>query len=642
MHSLADAIAAVRGDGRQRDTRCPAHQDGRASLSVGLGDAGRVLLRCHTGCSYSAIVEAAGLDPADLSPARPDRPRVQQWPIRDAAGTVRAIHERTDRPEGKRIIWRQSDGTMGLAGCKTSALPLYGTHLIASWPTDAPIAVCEGERATDALLHQRIPAVGTVTGASGLPSDDVLCVLAGRRVVLWPDADTPGRAHMERLALRLVALGIEPRVIDWADGPDGGDAADYRGDVRALIAAARPYVGTRSPEAAPASLTLTSIGDLLAEPDERVDWLVEGMVPAGGIVVMAGKPKAGKSTCVRSMALAIARGSMFLGRSCEEGAVWYFAFEGRRRDVRAHFRQLGARTSDPLRVFVGQAPRDVIQALDTLATRERPTAIVIDTMQRFLRAESTDDYAEMTTLLDHVIGIAQRSGAAIILLHHAGKADRASIDQVLGSTAITGSADSIILLSRGDRYRTIQTVQRVGDDLPETVILLDETTGCVQLGGSRADAERDVMARQLVEALQAADRPLTREEWLEAVEGRRQTKLDAFRIVSSGNRNVSSEGAGTRNNPRRYRVTRSDSGSPVPLKEWEPESSSSLLRPFPRESLSYSGSQVPTQDETPEPVSNVVPWPTMFSEPGCYCSALGDDAPCGYCDGCDREVAVAH
>jgi hypothetical protein len=69
MHSsLRDTIAAVRADGRQRDTRCPGHDDRRASLSVGLGD-GHVLLKCHTGCSTETVLEAAGLMWADVMPA---------------------------------------------------------------------------------------------------------------------------------------------------------------------------------------------------------------------------------------------------------------------------------------------------------------------------------------------------------------------------------------------------------------------------------------------------------------------------------------------------------------------------------------------------------------------------------------------
>ena len=45
---------------------CPAHDDKNPSLSVSLGDAGRILLYCHAGCTTEAVVAALGLPMRDL------------------------------------------------------------------------------------------------------------------------------------------------------------------------------------------------------------------------------------------------------------------------------------------------------------------------------------------------------------------------------------------------------------------------------------------------------------------------------------------------------------------------------------------------------------------------------------------------
>jgi putative DNA primase/helicase len=45
---------------------CPAHDDQQASLSVGEGREGRVLLYCHAGCEVRYIVAAIGLQLSDL------------------------------------------------------------------------------------------------------------------------------------------------------------------------------------------------------------------------------------------------------------------------------------------------------------------------------------------------------------------------------------------------------------------------------------------------------------------------------------------------------------------------------------------------------------------------------------------------
>lgn len=48
--------------------RCPSHTDRKASLSIGAGDDGRVLLKCHAGCSFAELLNAMGLKAGDLFP----------------------------------------------------------------------------------------------------------------------------------------------------------------------------------------------------------------------------------------------------------------------------------------------------------------------------------------------------------------------------------------------------------------------------------------------------------------------------------------------------------------------------------------------------------------------------------------------
>src|SRR5205085_10015569 len=68
---LRDVIASLRSGGRRhRMVLCPAHEDGTPSLSVSIARDGKVLLKCHAGCTYQAIVAAAALTPAELFPDR--------------------------------------------------------------------------------------------------------------------------------------------------------------------------------------------------------------------------------------------------------------------------------------------------------------------------------------------------------------------------------------------------------------------------------------------------------------------------------------------------------------------------------------------------------------------------------------------
>jgi hypothetical protein len=225
----------------------PRHPNGdrKPSLSVSRGASQPSVFHCKSGCTQEEVIaelEALGIW------HRPE-PNGHTAPARRTTYTLTedgrpvAEHVRTDLPDGdKRLFWQLPGADKpGLNGRRTETLPLYRSEDLADLPDGATVVLCEGEKATDAARALRANAVGTVTGAAGTPSDDVLAVLKGRDVVLWPDNDDEGRRHMARVGARLAALGTTPRVIDWTDAPPKGDAADFCGtaeDLAALIEAA--------------------------------------------------------------------------------------------------------------------------------------------------------------------------------------------------------------------------------------------------------------------------------------------------------------------------------------------------------------------------------------------------------------------
>ena len=122
----------------------------------------------------------------------------------------------------------------------------------------------------------------------------------------------------------------------------------------------------------PGGLELTALSDLLTEPDEAVDYLVEERIACGSVALLAGKPKAGKSTAARGLALEVARCGSWLGFSCLPRPVWYLALEDKRSEVRRHFRMMGATGADPVR-FVFRQPTDgLLDELHARAEREHP------------------------------------------------------------------------------------------------------------------------------------------------------------------------------------------------------------------------------------------------------------------------------
>jgi hypothetical protein len=90
---------------------------------------------------------------------------------------------------------------------------------------DAPVALCEGEKAADAAAELLPGHVATCwpNGSNSWHKAD-LTPLKGRDVLLWPDNDDSGKACMEAIADKLREIGAFAKGGQWDDGDDAADA----------------------------------------------------------------------------------------------------------------------------------------------------------------------------------------------------------------------------------------------------------------------------------------------------------------------------------------------------------------------------------------------------------------------------------
>lgn len=201
--------------------------------------------------------------PDEAMPARPARhyrhgKPSALWTYRDAQGRPLMLVCRFDLKagsDGKRrkefapLTWCQSSKT-GQHEWRWQGLPpsrplLYLDKLAAR--PDAPVVVCEGEKAADAAASLLPDHVATCwpNGSKAWNKSD-FAPLKGRDVLLWPDNDAPGTACMDELAqhlrtigaraVQLVALPVlhqrpgmasgKPTFCHGGEWPEGADAAD--------------------------------------------------------------------------------------------------------------------------------------------------------------------------------------------------------------------------------------------------------------------------------------------------------------------------------------------------------------------------------------------------------------------------------
>ena len=484
---------------------CPAHDDRTPSLSIDTGEGGRVLLHCHAGCSARSIAERIGLSMADLfvdadSPApsttarkpkphhsyataqdavkaleRTHGPKAGQWTYHDAQGDPVGVVVRWDTGSGKCIRPVSRNGVGWRAGGMPTPRPLYGLPELLD--SEGVVYVCEGEKAADAARACGLTATTSPHGSKSAGAAD-WHPLAGRDVVILPDADEPGERYARDVAgLALEADAASVRIVRlgerWPDLPEGGDLADVlalpdsdpdavRGELEALAEACAPE---QSPEPEPivGSPVLACMADV---KPEAVRWLWDGRIPLGRLSLLVGRPGEGKSFATTDWAARVSTGRAWPdGATCERGSVLLVSAEDDPGDTIRP--RLDAHDADPSRIHALQAVcggRDAqggrIEGAFTLADLDPlrqaierigdVRLIVVDPIGSYMgaRVDAHRDN-EVRAVLAPLGEIARRSGAAVLLVAHQrkGRASHAD-DLVLGSRAFTGIARSVLHLLR--------------------------------------------------------------------------------------------------------------------------------------------------------------------------------------------------
>jgi hypothetical protein len=196
--------------------------------------------------------------------------------------------------------------------------------------------------------------------------------------------------------------------------------------------------------------------DLLAEEMPPVRWAVSDILPEG-VMLLAGKPKLGKSWMALGIAIATATGGVALGTKCvERGEVLYLALEDNKRRLQRRLSVLLSVGSAPDELHIAvewpRADEGGIEAL-TAFLEEHPDCrlLVIDTLARFKpRANGRrTQYDEDRDTVDPLIPIAAKYGIAIVLVHHLRESESDDpLDMIHGSAGLTGGVDGALVLKR--------------------------------------------------------------------------------------------------------------------------------------------------------------------------------------------------
>ena len=251
--------------------RCPAHDDRTASLCVGTGDDGRILVKCQAGCDTRDVIRAMGLKMADLyaegsrkdgaprvakaaKPTAPESPPerkearakplgklVKVYPYTDEHGAVLFEVCRFESPEGKTFRQRHSDPgnpaakqgyVWNITGVRNVIYRL--PEVLEAIRAGRTVYVVEGEKDADTLAAAGFAATTNPGGASKsgaskwLPEHTQL--LAGANAVILPDNDEAGINDRRQVARQLGAVCRSVKLLDLTRAcpqlPKKGDITD--------------------------------------------------------------------------------------------------------------------------------------------------------------------------------------------------------------------------------------------------------------------------------------------------------------------------------------------------------------------------------------------------------------------------------
>lgn len=478
LDNVVSRLDGVTGRGEDLKAKCPAHEDGHASLSVGLSKQdGRVLLNCFAGCRAEDILAALGLEWADLFEGEPERNQVVcSYLYETGRGEPWFWKDRTFPKSFRLRLPGTEPGDHRGIGNRTLIL-YHLPQLYAGIMAGRRIWLVEGEKDVHALERHGEVATTTCGGAGATWRDEYTrCFAGAKEVIIVADQDkvrpdgTLGPGHQHAIGARdaFRAAGIPVRIARPASGKDADDhfrAGHEVGD----------FTIDRAAYTRPRGMT----ADELAKQDfEPLNYAIDGILPEG-LAMLAAPPKSGKSWICLSLALGVAAGGLALD-ACRtlQGDVMYLAREDgyRRLQSRMDLLTRGDQDAGKYLKHLEVIPADVpwvggdigLSAMtDWAEEMERPRLVVIDTLAKVEpdTDERKDRYKSDYSVMAKYKAWADRYHLTVLMVHH----DRKGTDdggdvfnRISGTKGITGAADTLWFLEakRGEQAGRLHVTGR--------------------------------------------------------------------------------------------------------------------------------------------------------------------------------------
>ena len=233
LQLLLGKLEGVTSRGGYWMARCPAHNDGEASLSIARGTEQPVVLNCKAGCETADVLAAIELTLTDISSPRSERQAGEWMP---GGRRSIAVYDYTDqggtllfqvlRSADKHFSQRRPDPAAksgwawNLKGVRR--VPYRLPKVIEAVARGEVIYICEGEKDVHAIEYAGAPATCNPGGANKW-KQEYDAFFAGASVVIVADKDEPGRKHALSVATGLRKVAADVQIVEALEGKDAAD-----------------------------------------------------------------------------------------------------------------------------------------------------------------------------------------------------------------------------------------------------------------------------------------------------------------------------------------------------------------------------------------------------------------------------------
>jgi putative DNA primase/helicase len=466
LNQILPQLKGVRKSGDGWVARCPSHDDKHASLSIREGSDGRLLLKCHSnsGCKFETII-------ASVSQANgTERREVAAYDYRDE--TDKVLYQAV-RFEPKNFLQRRPDGAGGwewkLNGVRRV---LYRLPELLAANHSRTVLIVEGEKDCDRLVQFGLVAT-TNAGGAGKWRDEYNEALRGRKVVILPDNDEPGRKHAQQVAGSLRGVAESVKIVELPRLPEKGDVSDWlaRGNgIKELreLAAATPLFAVKVERTEQTGLAIVKMADV---EREEVEWLWCPYIAVGKLTLLEGDPGIGKSWITAALACAVSRGRGLPGIGAfEHGNVLMLSAEDGLGDTLRP--RLDAVAADVSRVFALNQPLTFdekgLLSLEEALIEYTPKLLTVDPLFAFTGGKVDIHRAnECRTITARLALMAEKHGCAIVAVRHLGKSRGMghALNAGIGSIDLVAAARSVLLAGKDPDDENKRAVTQIKSNL---------------------------------------------------------------------------------------------------------------------------------------------------------------------------------